>query len=104
MPQGTNIVNLDQDVPPDEKELVQARINKNIFNYLFRGGVLVGERGPRQALIVHFFHRLHEACLPVFGPNPRFDFDNEGKLNEILQRLNFNEPVQRPAVSRKGKK
>lgn len=103
MPQGTNIPDLDHDIPVAEKYLVQARIRKEIFEFFFCR-VLVGERGPRNALIVFFFHKLWQACKPVFGEKPVFDFDNEAKLMQVLLRMNFDEPQQQRPAAGKTKK
>lgn len=104
MPNGTNIPDLDGAIPTNEKKLVMGRIRESLFDFFFRR-LLVGERGPRNALIVFFFHKLHQECVKEFGEKPVFDFDNETKLMQILARMNFedlNQWQQRPAVG-KGK-
>lgn len=90
----------------DAREYVCGRIDRNIFNYFFKH-VLPGDRGPRQAIIATLFQRFYEACLTEgIAPGWNPDESNERRVNEILQRLNFNPPttpVQRPAVTRKQK-
>jgi hypothetical protein len=72
-----------------------TRININIepraFVFFFRG-CLAGDRGAAGALTNTFFTKLHEACVAE-GVSPTWDPDNNGKLIDILNRLNFNPPV-----------
>lgn len=51
-------------------------------------------------MISLLFQRLHEACV-LNGIAPVWDEENEDRVNEVLQRLNFN--VQRTAASKKTK-
>lgn len=81
-----------------DKVTISGKIGKPCFNYFFRQ-VLPCHHGARQAMISLFFQRLHEACV-LNGIAPVWDEDNEDRVNEVLQRLNFN--VQRTAVSKKG--
>lgn len=52
-------------------------------------------------MISLFFQRLHEACI-LNGIAPVWDEDNEDRVNEVLQRLNFNMQQQRTAASKKA--
>lgn len=108
MSQGTNIPDLDGAIPTTEKHLVMGRIRHTIFKYFFQGGIFAGDRGPRNALIVFFFHKLYNECRKEseFGEDPRWDETNETRLMTILARMNFedlNKWQQRPAAG-KGKK
>lgn len=100
--QGTNIPDLDAAIPTAEKFTVMGRIRASIYKYFFRQ-LLAGDRGPRNALIVFFFHKLHQECVKEFGETPSWDETNEVRLMTILARLNFTDiSQQRPAAS-KGK-
>jgi hypothetical protein len=88
MPQGTNIPDLDGAILTTEKHLVMGRIRNSIYEFFFRR-LLVGDRGPRNALIVFFFHKLHQECVKEFGETPVWDETNETRLMMILARLNF---------------
>lgn len=89
----------------DKREYVCGRIDRAIFNYFFKQ-VLPGDRGPRQAIVATLFQRFYDACIaegiaPVWLP----DGSNEERVNKVLQRLNFNEPiVQRTAAATKRTK
>lgn len=98
--QGTNIPDLDAAIPTAEKFTVMGRIRAPIYRFFFRQ-LLAGDRGPRNALIVFFFHKLHQECVKEFGENPVWDETNEVRLMTILARLNFTE--QRPASKTKSK-
>jgi hypothetical protein len=98
--QGTGIVNPIPNGTPDCR--VMADLDKEHWNYFFRG-VFVGKRGPRQALICTFFKKFKEACLEA-KIEPIWEIDNEERVNEILQRLNFNPPVSIPPASKPKRK
>jgi hypothetical protein len=85
MSQGTNIINVHANAT--KKELVEARIDRKVFSYFFHH-CLTGTRGPRQALVAFFFQRFYEACV-LDGIAPVWDEDNERRINDVLQRLNF---------------
>lgn len=72
--------------------MVQGRIDPKIFSYFFRQ-CLTGDRGPRQAMITQFFQKFYDACV-ADGIKPPWDEEIEGKINTVLQRLNFR-PVER---------
>lgn len=98
--QGTGITNPILNGKPEFR--VMADLDADHWNYFFRG-VFVGRRGPRQAIICTFFKKFKEACMAE-GIIPVWEIDNEPKVNEILQRMNF--IVQMPKESkpkRKGK-
>lgn len=94
--QGTHIVNVHADIP-DCKQVL-GRIDPKIFKYFFQG-CLVGDRGPRQAFITFFFQRFYEACLAE-GIKPIWDEEIEGRINTVLQRMNF-QALPEPKVRRK---
>jgi hypothetical protein len=96
--QGTNIPDLDAAIPTAEKFTVMGRIRAPIYRFFFRQ-LLAGDRGPRNALIVYFFHKLHQECVKEFGEHPVWDESNETRLMTILARLNFSDQ-QRPAVGK----
>lgn len=82
-----------------------GRIRAPIYKFFFRQ-LLAGDRGPRNALIVFFFHKLHQECVKEFGEVPVWDETNEVRLMTILARLNFTDLSARPAASKtksKGK-
>lgn len=81
---------------------VMADLDEEHWRYFFCG-VFVGKRGPRQALICTFFKKFKEACI-AGGIEPIWDVDNEAKVNEILQRLNFNPPVEIHQASKPKRK
>lgn len=91
------IIDPDKGVP--DRVVVLGRLSRETYNYFFRQ-VLPSTSGPRQAMISIFFNRFREACLES-GIKPEWSEDNEAKVNEVLQRLNFN--IQRGAVSKKVK-
>jgi hypothetical protein len=102
--QNSRIPDLDGEIPTAEKATVMGRIRQPIYNFFFRG-IFAGDRGPRNAIIVYFFHRLHQECVKEFGEDPHWDETNDARFMMILARLNFtdlNQVQQRPAVG-KGK-
>lgn len=101
------IPNVHADIP--DRAHVAGLIDPKIFHYFFRQ-VMPGERGPRNALISYFFQQFYEACKTA-GIEPVWDEDNESKVWEVLQRMNFNvpitatlPPVQRTAARKKAPK
>lgn len=90
------------DVFKDEpkKTTISGKIGRKCFEYFFIQ-VLPCHWGARQAMISLLFQRLHEACV-LNGIAPVWDEENEDRVNEVLQRLNFN--VQRTAATTKKDK
>lgn len=93
----SKILDVFHDLEHKEKVTISGKIGLDCFNYFFRK-VLPCHWGARQAMISLMFQRLHEACV-LNGIAPVWDEENEDRVNEVLQRLNFN--VQRTAASKK---
>lgn len=83
---------------------VQADIDKEIFDYFFHH-VLGYSHGSRQALITFFFQSLYEEFQRQ-GIQKVWNEENEtnGKLLEIINRLNFNESKPKKHESRRVRK
>lgn len=96
------IPNVHADIP--NRAHVAGLLDPKIFHYFFRQ-VMPGERGPRNALISYFFQQFYQACLAA-GIEPVWDEDNEAKVWEVLQRMNFNPPpaAALPAVETKKRR
>lgn len=81
---------------------VMADLDKDVWDYFFKG-VFPGTKGPRQAMICTFFLKFYEACQKE-NIVPIWDVDNESKVAAVLQRLNFNPPVEMPVASKPKRK
>lgn len=71
---------------------VMADLDEDVFNFFFRPDgpcVFTGSRGVRQALLAQFFDALRRECLAQ-GVAPRWEPENEEKVQKIMDNLNFN--------------
>lgn len=71
---------------------VAGRIDRKVYDYFFLH-LIPYEHGSVQAIINFFFECLYVECQNQRIP-PVWDEDSGPKLNEILNRLNFNDNRQ----------
>jgi hypothetical protein len=77
----------------DNAEWLHAKIPREMFTDLFCR-LLVGDRGPRQILIQHFFSKFYDECKRAFNSDFTYDPTKLPTVIAIVERLNFNAPQQ----------
>jgi hypothetical protein len=84
-------------------ERVQGDIDRDVYNYFWRH-VIAFTHGSQQAIVNFMIQRLYEACREA-GIQKVWDEDNNKKLVDILNRLNFNttEVEQKPKPRKRNK-
>jgi hypothetical protein len=93
----------------DNAEWLHAKIPREMFTDLFCR-LLVGDRGPRQILIQHFFSKFYDECKRAFNSDFTYDPTKLPTVIAIVERLNFNEPApivlgpERPVRTRRTNK
>ena len=85
----TSILNPAKGASDDSR--IWANLDPEIHTYFFRK-VFADDRGIKQALVNIFFAKLHAACLAADIP-AEWDPSNETTIADILNKLNFNEPI-----------
>jgi hypothetical protein len=91
----------------DNAEWLHAKIPRELFTDLFCR-LLVGDRGPRQILIQHFFSKFYDECKRTFNSDFTYDPTKLPTVIAIVERLNFNAPPdpqsERPIRTRRTNK